>query len=92
MNKDRQWDGEYFDEIEAFLEEKLYLKFNIASPDGIPISYGWFATREEAVDFMNKVWVPKFKNQGYYSSNDGHIDLEDLADSCYVITSNYKFK
>lgn len=54
---------------------------NILSPDGFPISMEPFETKEEALTFFGD-WKKGFKNQGYYSSNNGRIPLEDLENHC----------
>lgn len=61
-------------------KKKLY---DILSPDGFSIRIGVepFKTRSEGVKYF-KQWKKRFEKQGYYSSNNGRIDLEDLADYC----------
>ena len=59
-------------------------KWNILSPDGFEISREDFKTKKEALSYFDK-WKNGFKRQGYYSSNRGRIDLEDLDDCCRVI-------
>ena len=58
--------------------------FNILSPDGLTISMDNFKTKEEALNYFAE-WKKRFELQGYYSSNDGRIDLEDLEDECCFI-------
>jgi len=58
--------------------------FNILSPDGLTISMDNFKTKEEALNYFAE-WKKRFELQGYYSSNDGRIDLEDLEDKCCFI-------
>jgi len=58
--------------------------FNILSPDGLTISMDNFKTKEEALNYFAE-WKKRFELQGYYSSNNGRIDLEDLEDECCFI-------
>jgi len=58
--------------------------FNILSPDGLTISMDNFKTKEEALSYFAE-WKKRFELQGYYSSNNGRIDLEDLEDECCFI-------
>jgi len=63
------------------LMKKMY---NILSPDGITIRLEHFGTKKEATSFY-KEWKNRFTQQGYYSSNQGKIDLKDLDDVCEPI-------
>lgn len=58
--------------------------YNILSPDGIPIYMDDFSTKAEALEYFEN-WKSQFKNQGYYSSNNGRIDLADLKENCQLI-------
>ena len=58
------------------------MKYNIISPDGFPINVeGGFNTVKNAMTFFDE-WKKGFKRQGYYSSNTGHIALNNLAKRC----------
>ena len=61
-------------------------RFDILSPDGFSIRIGVepFKTREEGVKYFEK-WKKRYEKQGYYSSNTGRIDLEDLSDYCEFV-------
>lgn len=59
---------------------------DILSPDDISIRLGdrdYFHTIDEGMKYF-KWWKKRFKDQGYYSSNYGRIELMDLADECTV--------
>lgn len=60
---------------------------DILSPDGISILSGndkdYFLTFAEGMRYFRR-WKERYKDQGYYSSNYGRIDLEHLADECTV--------
>ncbi len=60
-------------------------RFNVISPDGFAIDrVATYKNREEAIVAFN-VWKKRFEIQGYYSSNQGRISLEDLADFCSIV-------
>lgn len=53
-------------------------KFNVISPDGIPIQPNPFPSKE-AAEAGAKAWAEHFKEQGFYSSASfGRISLEDI--------------
>lgn len=58
--------------------------YNIMSPDNHTISMNDFNTPEEATKFYIE-WKKRFIQQGYYSSNNGKILLEDLDNECYLV-------
>lgn len=61
------------------------MKYQILSPDGISIeNIPGYPTLEAAKNAFN-VWKKRFKNQGYYSSNEGRIELVDLEECCTLI-------
>ncbi|MBS1635382.1 MAG: hypothetical protein JST26_05620 [Bacteroidetes bacterium] len=62
-------------------------RYDVISPDGITIRIGVppFKTTQERAKYFEK-WKDRFARQGYYSSNRGPIQLEDLAGSCEWIT------
>lgn len=56
--------------------------FQVISPDGIEIMPDLeHETREPAVQEYVQ-WTKRFERQGYYSSNRGRIDLQDLHSFC----------
>lgn len=61
-------------------------RYDILSPDGFSIRIGVepFKTREEGIKYFEQ-WKKRFEKQGYYSSNNGRIGLEDLGDYCEFI-------
>ena len=60
-------------------------KCQILSPDGISINpEGFFPNFTEARKYFDE-WVKRFEKQGYYSSNNGPIKLEDLEEHCTLI-------
>lgn len=61
-------------------------KFDVLSPDGIPIFYNrTYASREEATAAFNE-WKKRYEQQGYYSSNYGRIPLDELERHCQFIS------
>lgn len=55
--------------------------FNYMSPDGIHIDGEWYKTPEQAKKAFDE-WCKRFEAQGYYSSNEGRISLEELPNDC----------
>lgn len=73
------------DQISEWLQCKTKkVIYNIQSPDGIPISYDWFNSPEEAWSFYND-FKKGFERQGYYSSNHGRIPLDCLDENFELI-------
>lgn len=61
-------------------------KYNVLSPDGIPIYRELtFNSVEDAGEALDK-WVERYQAQGYYSSNNGRIPVEQLALHCKLTT------
>jgi hypothetical protein len=59
-------------------------RYQVISPDGIPIRPQTFASREAAAIFLVK-WVLRYAQQGYYATADGRrIPVIDLADACTI--------
>lgn len=66
--------------------------YDILSPDGIAISYSKsYKTKEEAKIAFNE-WKKRFESQGYYSSNNGRIPLDELEENCILIINHTKNK
>lgn len=65
-------------------------EYNILSPDGFPIfrelTYKSVTSAKKAF----KEWKKRFEAQGYYSSNEGRIDLRDLEESCTLTETDLK--
>ena len=60
-------------------------EYQILSPDELPISMQNYATKELA--FLGfYAWKKRFEKQGYYSSLEGRIELEDLVHECQLLT------
>jgi hypothetical protein len=61
-------------------------KYDVISPDGFSIRIGVppFKSTKEREEYF-KMWKKRYERQGYYSSNTGPIDLEDLRDYCEFI-------
>ena len=59
--------------------------FEVYSPDGFTIENdgGYSSMKEAETDFNN--WAKRFEKQGYYSSNDGRIPLDELIYHCKII-------
>lgn len=63
------------------------MAYNIISPDGFTISFDNFSSPKETFDYY-KQWVSRFEIQGYYSSNKGNIELDDLHNFCQFVKYN----
>tara|TARA_R110000803_G_scaffold78075_3_gene143139 strand:- start:14915 stop:15121 length:207 start_codon:yes stop_codon:yes gene_type:complete len=64
-------------------------KFDIISPDGFSIHMSdTYKTPEKAWKAF-EAWKGRYSAQGYYSSNAGRIPLDQLKDSCSLVTVNY---
>lgn len=61
------------------------VKYDIESPDGITIDpFDIYNTPEHAwIAF--EIWAKQFEKQGYYSSNNGRIPLDQLKSHCKLI-------
>jgi hypothetical protein len=64
--------------------------FNVLSPDGFAITFDAFASRGEALNYIPG-WCKQYERQGYYSSNDGRISLEDLPDALSIVEGDFIF-
>lgn len=68
--------------------EETVGKIRILSPDGFDIDpyveddY----TSQEVADKAFDDWKSRFESQGYYSSNNGRIPLNELRNHCKFIT------
>lgn len=61
-------------------------KYDILSPDGFSIDREkTYNTREEVLTAFEE-WKERFKAQGYYSSNNGRIPLDELENYCELVT------
>jgi hypothetical protein len=60
-------------------------RYDVISPDGFSIHFSdTYATKEDAFKAFND-WKKRFEGQGYYSSNDGRIPLNELDQHCQII-------
>jgi hypothetical protein len=60
--------------------------YDVMSPDGISINrMKTYKTIEEAGEALDN-FLKRYEAQGYYSSNDGRIPLEQLAFHCNLVT------
>ena len=59
--------------------------YEVLSPDGFTIEFDrpYYTSKEKAFEAFDK-WKERFRRQGYYSSNNGRIPLEDLEDYMYI--------
>jgi len=60
-------------------------RYEVLSPDGFTIEFDrpYYTSKEKAFEAFDK-WKERFRRQGYYSSNNGRIPLEDLEDYMYI--------
>ena len=60
-------------------------RYEVLSPDGFTIEFDrpYYTSKEKAFEAFDK-WKERFRRQGYYSSNNGWIPLEDLEDYMYI--------
>lgn len=58
-------------------------KYEVLSPDGIRIEFDkpYYRSMDEAFEAF-KNWKKRFEFQGYYSSNNGRINLNYLECHC----------
>lgn len=64
--------------------------YNVISPDGFAIERDkFYTTKKEAMIALTK-WVKRYEQQGYYSSNNGRIQLNQLKNSCKIIKYIYE--
>jgi len=60
-------------------------RYDVISPDGFPIDrVATYKSRKEAIAAF-EVWKKRYKMQGYYSSNEGRIPLDELGDHCKIV-------
>lgn len=59
--------------------------FRILSPDGIDIRHDKWKYKETEIEAELSKFTKRYEQQGYYSSNNGRIALEDIADYCQVV-------
>lgn len=60
-------------------------EYIVLSPDGISIDQEeTYPTPEIALE-KTKEWAKRFEKQGYYSSNNGRIPLDELIEHCTLV-------
>jgi hypothetical protein len=59
----------------------------VLSPDGITIEFGsfYYENMKDAKKAFER-WKSRFEQQGYYSSNNGRIPLDELESYCQFKT------
>ena len=55
------------------------MKIEVFSPDGFTIEFGkpYYPSKKKALEAFDK-WKKRYELQGYYSSNNGRIPLDEL--------------
>jgi hypothetical protein len=61
------------------------MKIEVLSPDGFTIEFDkpYYTSKEKAFEAFDK-WKKRYEVQGYYSSNNGKISLDELEDYMYI--------
>lgn len=77
--------AEYEDTRVLSMARIVNLNLIVLSPDGIKIDNNTYANYYEAKKAIN-LWCERYAAQGYYSSNNGRISLEDLPNHCKIIS------
>lgn len=63
----------------------LAVRYNVLSPDGFSIFRELdYKDKKSAREALNE-WVRNYQRQGYYSSNNGRISLNDLPAHCDIV-------
>jgi len=54
-------------------------KYQVLSPDGFTIEFDkpYYTSKEKAITAFSD-WKERYRRQGYYSSNNGRISLDEL--------------
>jgi hypothetical protein len=57
------------------------MKIEVLSPDGFTIEFGkpYYPSKKKALEAFDK-WKKRYELQGYYSSNNGRIPLNELEE------------
>jgi hypothetical protein len=58
-------------------------KYEVLSPDGFTIEFDkpYYTSKKKAFEAFDK-WKKRYEVQGYYSSNNGKISLDELENYC----------
>lgn len=63
-------------------------KYDVLSPDGFSIdAVKTYNSKKEAFEAFNE-WKKRYEAQGYYSSSNGRIPLDELENYCEIIPLN----
>lgn len=82
---------EQYSELKAELEglgyelkviSKAGRAYIVYSPDGFPISCGDLYSSKKEAEKSLREWIENYRAQGYYSSNSGRIELDELFEWC----------
>jgi hypothetical protein len=59
------------------------MKIEVLSPDGFTIEFDkpYYTSKKKAFEAFDK-WKKRYEVQGYYSSNNGKISLDELENYC----------
>ena len=60
-------------------------RVQVLSPDGITIENVWSYPSKEKAESAFKKWRKRYEKQGYYSSNEGRIPLDELKSHCKFV-------
>ena len=60
-------------------------KYNILSPDGFTIDRSKTYSTPEKAKKAFEDWKKRYETQGYYSSNNGRIPLNELEKHCTLV-------
>ena len=54
-------------------------RYEVLSPDGFTIEFDrpYYTSKKKAIEAFDK-WKKRYEQQGYYSSNNGRITLDEL--------------
>lgn len=65
-------------------------KYQALSPDGFTIEFDkhFYETKKEMIKSF-ETWKKRYETQGYYSSNNGQIPLNQLEKHCTFNTITY---
>lgn len=59
------------------------MRYQVISPDGLPIAPDSFDTHEEAEQAL-ALWCLRFAGQGFYAAVAGRIPVDQLAGACQI--------
>jgi hypothetical protein len=76
---------EIFDKAKR-MEGQENKRYQVLSPDGFIIERDVeaYPSKEKAIAALDK-WAERYQTQGYYSSNNGRIPLDELKNNCQII-------